>query len=106
MADRISRTDLAAMSSAEIELLRKRGLLDHLLAPEPEATEAPLEASESASEPSGVPKVPTGPRGTVGEPEQLGRRDLLSMTPEAINQARREGRLSQLMGPGPDPRNY
>lgn len=40
-----------------------------------------------------------GPRGdSVDGPKQLSRDDLKRMTPEQINQARREGRLDSLMG--------
>lgn len=64
---------------------------DRLLAWRGEPTTPKPPASTSAND--------AGARGdTVGGPSQLTREDLKSMTPAQINEARRQGRLNQIMG--------
>lgn len=94
MTDQLTPADLAGMTPAEINTARRAGqLADILRGP------ATAEPTTPEPEPHHGPVVPTEGR-TLPErpPTVLEAHHLETMTPQQINQARRDGRLNRLLG--------
>lgn len=89
--DQLTRTDLASMSYADISQARRDGRLNAILGRQVSVNDTPdmAEAEASQADDSADPAADAG---------QLTREDLAGMSPDAIVNARAEGRLNRLLG--------
>ena len=118
--DQITHEQFSTMSDAEILRARRLGLLDGLTGTPAQLTQADLEAMSAeqiaAAHARGATAVLTGARPPRPNPAQRGtgphgpdplvqldKDDLVSMSPDEIVAATKDGRLGNLLGMSPRP---